>query len=186
MQEKEHVIQVLQKALVAADQGNVIELKNLSNQTIHKASIYEDNDNIIIAVLIYALSKFIERRGNYNEKEYIDFITYYHRIINDSIDYIKKNDFVKFRENIQNMIKKANKFSEQMKLSLSNMFEKAKINKASKIYEHGLSMEKTAKLLGVSMWELAEYTGQAGALDYSPIKTVDLKKRLKNAMEIFQ
>lgn len=186
MQEKEHVIEVLQQAKKAAKVGNIFNLKNLSNQTIHSASIYEDSDNIIVAVVIYTLSKLIERKANYSEKDYEQFLSYYIDILDKSIVSISKNDFNGFRENIKNLMKKTDKLSEHMRESLKDMFRKARINKASKIYEHGLSMEKTAKLLDISLWELAEYTGQSGVSETNLNKTLDVKKRIKNAMEIFE
>ena len=64
--------------------------------------------------------------------------------------------------------------------------QKAKINKASRLYEHGISMEKTAKLLGISQWELAEYVGPMGASEYPQTQTLDIKKRVKKAMEFFE
>ena len=68
---------------------------------------------------------------------------------------------------------------------IEDVFKKAQINKASKIYEHGISLEKTAKLLGVSMFDLASYTGQAIA-DTSEGNTISVKTRIKNAMEMFE
>jgi len=46
-------------------------------------------------------------------------------------------------------------------------------------------MEATAKLLGISLWELAEYTGQTSISDMNQGKTLDVKKRIKSAMEFF-
>ena len=57
------------------------------------------------------------------------------------------------------------------------------IKKASRIYEHGISMQKTAKLLGISIWELAEYSGQTGISNVNLSITLDVKERIKNAME---
>ena len=49
-----------------------------------------------------------------------------------------------------------------------------------------MSMEKTAKLFGISMWELAEYTGQTDISEENFGKTIDEKTRIKNAMEFFK
>lgn len=185
MQEKEHVLQVLKEAKSAARNEDVIVLKSLSNQTIHSASIFEDNDNIMVAVLIYALSKLIERKKTYSDPDYKIFIDYYNKMIDDSIFHISKNDFVSFSDNLKDLMKKTEKLSVHLKESLKDMFQKAKINKASKVYEHGISMEKTANLLGISLWEIAEYTGQSNIHDLNLTKTLDIKKRIKNAMEIF-
>jgi len=46
-------------------------------------------------------------------------------------------------------------------------------------------MEKTAKLLGITLYELASYSGQARIDDLSLEKTMDVHKRIKLAMEMF-
>jgi len=88
-------------------------------------------------------------------------------------------------QNKFNDISSVKGLSEELKRNVSDVFMKARINKASKIYEHGISMEATSKLLGVSIWELAEYTGQTNISDANYNKTIDIKKRVKTAMEFF-
>ena len=60
------------------------------------------------------------------------------------------------------------------------------INKASKIYEHGISMEQTAKLLGISMYDIASYAGQKGISDIPIGKTISVRDRIKLAMDFFK
>ena len=62
---------------------------------------------------------------------------------------------------------------------------KASVNKASKIYEHGISMGRTAKMLGITQWELSEYTGQKNVPDNPYNETFDVRKRAEMAMEFF-
>jgi len=66
MQEIKHVLDVLKEVEKAIISEDIIKLKDLSNQTIHTASISQDTDNILVAVLIYSISKVIER-SNYRE-----------------------------------------------------------------------------------------------------------------------
>ena len=60
---------------------------------------------------------------------------------------------------------------------------KASINKASRIYEHGISLGKTAQLLGITQWELTEYTGQKR--EEKPYGALSAKKRAQMALEFF-
>ena len=49
---------------------DVSGIKLLSNHVIHNASVFQDEDSISIAILIYSLSKIIERKEkelDYNE-----------------------------------------------------------------------------------------------------------------------
>lgn len=186
MQEKEHVLGVLQNTKKAARNEDIIELKTLSDQTIHTASIEQDSDNVIVAVVIYALSKLIERKSRYMAKDYREYINHYTVMIDELIDSIKKNDPKMFQQHLKEMMSGSGKLSEHLRRTIEDLFRKARINKASKVYEHGLSMGTTAKLLDISLWELAEYSGQTGIADVPLTQTMDVKKRIKIAMEIFE
>ena len=185
MQEHAHVISLLKDARIAARNGDIMKLKQLSDQTIHASAIYQDTDNILVAVVIYSLSKLIERRGSYNSKEFNDFFNYYTDTIDFSIKCIKNDKCDLFRKRIEELTKKTS-FAADIRKSAEAVFKKARINKASKVYEHGISMQATAKLLGVSLWELAEYTGQTSISDTKYNRTFDVKMRIKRAMEMFR
>jgi len=186
MQEKENILRILQEAKAAIRDNDSIKLKELSNQTIHTASITQDADNIAVAVAVYSLSKIVER------KEYTSFAgwkEFYRTIlscIDNSINAIKKKDDKKLKESLMDIRKTVSKLSGKLKSYIQDVFRKAEINKASKIYEHGISMEKTASLLGITMFELASYAGQKldGAVSLS--KTMDIKMRIKTAEEFFK
>ena len=47
-------------------------------------------------------------------------------------------------------------------------------------------MGRTAKMLGVTQWELSEYTGQKQISDNPYNETLSVKKRAKMAMEFFE
>jgi len=185
MQEKENVIEILEKAKRAIKEEDVIEIKNLSNHTIHTSSIYQDPDNINIAVILYALSKIIERTHYQDLGGWKKFEKTYTGSIDNALIALKRNDIEVYRDQIE-QIKDAIKFlSGHLKIYIEQVFRKAQINKASRIYEHGISLEKTAKILGVSLWELNSYVGQTGISEVNLTYTLDIKKRIKNAEEIF-
>ena len=98
---------------------------------------------------------------------------------------LEKNNLDKFREEIHFVTKLIDNLNGNLKIYISEVFRKAQINKASRIYEHGISMEKTAKILGISVWELAEYAGQTRIADINLSVTLPIKERIKNAEEIF-
>lgn len=185
MQESKHVLGLLQEAKKAVKTGDVAKIKSLSNQTIHSASIYQDEDNILVAIVLYSLSKLIERKEYYSDREYSEFLSFYLNSIDKAILSIKNNDS-SFKNHIQEIMNKADSLSQNLKSSVQDLFRKARINKASKVYEHGISMQKTASLLGISLWELAEYAGQANISEMPLTMTMDIKKRLNRAMELFE
>ena len=48
-------------------------------------------------------------------------------------------------------------------------------------------MEKTATLLGITLFELASYAGQKPEISDAPLsKTLDVKSRIKIAMDMFR
>ena len=68
---------------------------------------------------------------------------------------------------------------------IKDVFRKAEINKAFKLYEHGLSSEQVADLLGVSLWDMASYIGQSHIGDAKIAVSMDVKERVKIAEGMF-
>ncbi|MEA3329877.1 MAG: hypothetical protein U9Q06_03985 [Nanoarchaeota archaeon] len=185
MKEQNYVVKLLERAKRATREEDAIALKEISDQTLHSTTIYHDEDNALVAVIIYALSKILERGKKYYKENYKKYKKEYILIIDDSIKQLKKGDNKKFREHISQMLSSSN-ISQDLKQHMKDLFRKAKINKAGKVYEHGISMEKTAKLLGVSQWELAEYTGQSNVSDMKHGETMNVRKRIKLAEDILR
>jgi len=94
--EKEHVISVLEQTKNALTSSDVFKLKELSNQTIHTASTEQDTDSITLAILIYSLSKVVERKYQY-EKACTGFCKYSMRAIERAVEALKNDDGEKFR-----------------------------------------------------------------------------------------
>ncbi len=181
-----HLIKILKRLKFALKSRNYIEIKNLSNQIIHTSSIEQDPDIISVAVILYALSKLIERESYKSYRGWQDFFRNYIKLLDNSIINLQKRNLAGFRENISEIRNLIESLSGHLKDYISEVFRKAQINKASRIYEHGISMEQTAKILGISIWELAEYAGQTGIADVDLSITLPVKERIKIAEEIFR
>ena len=186
MEEKEHILNVLKKVKESLKKENYVEIKNLSDKVIHSASINQDPDCIAVAVIIYSLSKLIERKSYRKYRQWPNFYRGYKRSIDNAIKALEKNNIGRFRGEIDSIRKQIQNLSGNLKKNIDYVFRKAKINKASRIYEHGISIEKTAKILGISIWELAEYTGKTGIGDVNLGITMPIKQRIKQAEEIFR
>ena len=186
MEEKRHILKVLEQVKTALEGKNYVKIKNLSNTVVHHSSVHQDPDVIAVAVIIYSLSKLIEREDYKEEKNWASFYKGYLKNISDMIKALKVNNIDRFREEVDSNRKLIQNLSGDLKIYITDVFRRAKVNKASRIYEHGISMEKTAKILGVSLWELAEYAGQTRIADQSWSVTMPVKDRIKLAMEIFK
>ena len=185
MQEKDNILRIFRETKTAVEKGDSVKIKNLSNQTTNTASLTHDPDNITVAVIVYSLSKIIERENYRKLPGWNNFYKIYINSINKLITALQKNDEKAVRDNL-NLIRSAiGKLSGKLKIYIQDVFRKASINKASKIYEHGISMEKTAKLLGITQFELANYAGQKEIPEVAPAKPTDVRSRIKLTMEMF-
>lgn len=186
MEEVENILRIFKETKEALKKEDPFELSNLSNQTINTASRTQDPDNIATAVIVYSLGKIISRQ---NYKQYTTWPKF-EKSIFDNIDKLisalKKNDQVAIRNNLEEIRNSLSLLSGDFKKSIEDVFRKAAINKASKIYEHGISMETTSKLLGVTLFELASYSGQANITEPKTSKMISVKQRIKIAEDIFK
>jgi len=185
MIETDNLLKIFKETKEALIKEEIIKLKDLSNQTIHTASISQDPDNVAVAVIIYSLSKIIERKKFQNYPGWKNFYKKLFLAIDGSITALKRKDEKLFKEKLKSIRGEIGKVSGKLRAYIQDVFRKAKINKASRIYEHGISMEATSSLLGITMFELANYAGQTGISNVSLGKTLDVKTRIKLTLDIF-
>lgn len=186
MEEVAHVIDVLTRARYALEQEDTKVLRELSDKTIHSASVYQHTDYILVATIIYTLSKIVERKDKINIKNWNHFIKEISNLLSLSIMSIQRNkhsQFIKFLSKIKYYMEN---ISPDIKPFIEELLRKASINKASKVYEHGISLAKTTKLLGVNPWELSEYIGEKENSQIKLNKTIDAKARVQIAMDFFK
>ena len=128
-------------------------LRDISNHTIHNASIFQDEDSISIAILIYSLSKLIERSGeniNYNRIS---------TLLELAIEHLEKDNIEKYEASIKQIFSIISKTDTKFRLYVQEVIRQASVRKGSKLYEHGISASKTASILGISLWDLYQYLG---------------------------
>ncbi len=186
MQEADNVLRILKETRGALERNDTFNLRGLSNQTINTASLAQDPDNIAVAVMVYSLSKIMERLDYRQLPDWKKFYRNTLLYLDKSIDDIKKGDYPRFREDFKNIRGSVENLSGKLKKYVKEVLRNAEISKASRIYEHGISMEQTASLLGISQYELAEYAGKTGIPDVPENRTKTTKSRIKLAMEMFE
>ncbi len=156
----------------------VAEIKGLSNKVIHDASIFQDEDSISIGVLVYSLSKIIERKQK--ELDYGSVLI----MVNSSISYLTQNDDEKFRKSIKDIFNFIRKVDEKIKLFIHEVINQAKIKKGCKLCEHGISITRASDVMGISQWELMNYFGKTTIIDKLS-EQVNVSYRLKIARSLF-
>ncbi|MBI2660441.1 hypothetical protein HYX07_04730 [Candidatus Woesearchaeota archaeon] len=176
---KKDIIDVLGKLadiLKVSEETDITEIKELSNSTMHNASVFQDEDSISVAVLIYSLSKIMERR----ELDYGKIIG----MINSCISYLRNNQDDMFRKSIKNMFNFVRSIDEKINLYIHEVISHAQIKKGCKLCEHGISIARSAEILGISQWEIMRYIGKTTLVDQIS-EPVNVSKRLKFARSLF-
>ena len=185
-EEVNHTISVLQETKQAIISNNPLKLLELSNQKIHSASCVQDIESITLTIIIYTLGKLIERKNTLKIKSWDKFAKKLNSFIDLSINALQKNNLEAYRDHILRAKSALESISPSLKQYTKEIIRNACINKASHIYKHGISLGQTAKLLGITQWELAEYTGQTKIADTNYNRTLNEKTRIKMAMEFFE
>jgi len=174
------IIQTLDFIIQALQKGDILLIKSLSDRTIKSASIFQDQDSISMAVVTYSISKILERH-----KECLEECSKLIRLFQQSKDLLEKNDINSFKDIENKVLELISKLDSKFGIYIEEVIEKARINKGSKLYEHGLSSGRAAELLGISKWDLMSYIGKTKIPDIEE-NPVDVKSRLNFARLIFK
>ncbi|MBW2973627.1 hypothetical protein KY346_04490 [Candidatus Woesearchaeota archaeon] len=177
---KEDILAVLKDAIeiLKSDEKPAQQLSELSNHVIHDASIFQDEDSVSIAVLIYALSKVV----HHCHEEGIGYESLI-KGVEKAYVLLSKKDYKGYRNTIKSLFSQIKKIDEKLKLYVKEVLDRARIKKGSKMHQHGISIARTAELLGLTQWELQDYIGKQR---YFEIKEMPVSKRLKTAREAFK
>src|SRR3989344_8318287 len=70
------ILEVLTEAILALENDDVKKLKELSDKTIHAMTIYQSEEPILVAIVLYTASKVYERSKyhTYQDWDYVDAI----------------------------------------------------------------------------------------------------------------
>ena len=182
---KRDILNILEEGIKAINENNISKLKELSDHTLHDAGIFQDKESVTIAVVMYSLGKIYERP---RYKDYKDWGLFSNNVLTKlrlAADYLNKNDLKGYEINIKEIFNFVEKLSSKLKDYAKEVIEKAKVSKASRLHEHGLSLGRTAEILGISKWELSQYVGGTGIADVDENMTKDIKTRLKFTRGLF-
>jgi len=179
---RKNIIQILERAItiLKSKSRDVNDLKELSNHTIHSASMFKDQDAILIATIIYSVYKVYSRDGN------LDKI--FHKQILESLEglssSLKETNYSLYNRNIKFITSLIKKIDKKYSMYVGEIFVKAKIVKGAMMFKHGLSLTYVAELLNISKWDLMSYVGKTKFTDVQEtIKIVDRVKYLDSYMD---
>lgn len=172
------VLTDLVEILKVEEDSDIAQIKELSNHVIHNASIFQDEDSISVAILIYSLSKIIERKQK--DLDYKRILV----MMNSCISALKNNQDELFRKSIKNIFNFIRAIDKQLRLYINEVINQAQIKKGCKLCEHGISVARSAEVLGISRWELMHYLGKTTLIDQFS-EPVNVSNRLKIARSLF-
>jgi hypothetical protein len=180
-----NILRIFKEAKIAIKEDNWMKLKDLSNQTIHSATVYQDNLSIITAVLVYSLSKILQRDSYRQMEGWGRFHELLLKNWDEAIVSLESGDSKKAILSAGKIRESLNEISGDLASYIKDIFRKAEINKAFKLYEHGLTAQSTAELLGVSLWDLSTYMGQSSISEAHVSQSLPEKTRINYVEEIF-
>ncbi|MBD3259262.1 hypothetical protein GF371_01365 [Candidatus Woesearchaeota archaeon] len=182
---KKDLISVISATLLALERKHHIKLDEISNRIIHNATIYQSDEVVSLAIVVYSLSKICERNELHplaNWQKFLEKIEYHLKNARQNLNRDKINSYMK---DLSSLIDVISSVDEKIKMYVVQVLEKAKLKKGSKIYEHGISIQRISELLDINLWELSNYVGHTQIIDKEEIK-FDAKNRLNLAKKIFK
>jgi len=174
---RKDIISAIDEVIGAISKKDYIRISEISNHTIHDASIFQDDDSLTLAVLLYALSKVMQ--ACIVAQEECPLVA---PSLIKAKEALLEDDENSYRTETKNILRKIVKEDSQLKFYIQDVINRAKIKKASKMHEHGISIARTAELLGISQWELQTYIGKLTGRSFDGGSTL---QRLKKARELF-
>lgn len=157
-----------------------LSLRELSTHTVHNASIFQDEDSVSIAVLIYTLSKIALKKFKGIDVKHL--LTH----LRNCQDELLNNHIDAYRTGVEGIFSHLRTAVPNLRQYIEDVIVRARISKARHIHEHGISVTQTAHILGINTWELHQYLGRTrmGEAHYI-MKGVPIETRLITARSIF-
>ncbi|MBU0536246.1 MAG: hypothetical protein KKE20_04735, partial [Nanoarchaeota archaeon] len=107
---KKDILTVLRELIILLEDEEYAEIKELSNHIIHNASIFQDQDSVSTAVIIYAISKIMERTAEKREVIANKLVI----AINESITLLEKDRIEEYRLAVKKLMKTISEHDERL------------------------------------------------------------------------
>ena len=183
---KKDILSILTKSYETIRRKQYYKLKSISDTIIHNSVITQDESCILLTVVIYSLSKIYERESY---REYDDFKILDTVVVNElkkAFNSASNNKTVEYEESLRNILKVYTKLTSKLSGHVKEIIENAKINRASRLYEHGVSLGRTSEILGISEFDLMSYVGKTGIGDVSLGINKKIADRIKFTRGLFR
>ena len=177
---KKSLDSLLKAAQRAINKNDMKKLELLSEKSIYDAMIYQDEDSLSLAVVLFAISKLIKRETE--DTEYPSDLRNYLASAQFSLN---EGNADEYRDKVKKTVEFIASTDKQFKLYVEKVMEKAQIKKGSSLYERGISVARAADFLGIGQWELMSYIGKTKIHDKSDEAT-RVGERIRIARGLFR
>ncbi len=184
---RKDILDILRDSIKAIKRSDIADLRELSNHTIHSSAIYQEEDSTAIAVVIYSLFKIYGKKQQpaKDDKAWSLFNNEVLGLLESAYKSLITANLAQYKISIKKIFSIISKFEKAFGKFVTEVIEQSKIKKGSQLVDHGLSIGRTAELLGISSWDLMEYLGVTNFADEQP-KTISERDRLRNAEVLFR
>lgn len=164
-------------SIKALDAKDPMQFRKISADALTEAAVEGHREVILVALVDYALSKILSkiRYQELGDKFFNDIRSNF-----ESAKGAKKEEIIAHLEEIENLVVKMD--SEQGNYS-DNVIEKAKIKKASALYEKGMSLRQASQMTGADPVRVLDYIGGSKIHELEGFGTN--AERLRLAREVF-
>lgn len=182
------ILDVINNVILGLKNNDSKHVKEWSNHIIHNSSIFQDKHSIKTSIVVYALSKLFEKSKyeGQNRKYWNSFWRDITSELKKAKQDLEKKNIRGFSNSIGKLTRLISVADKEFSEHVQFVLEKARVTKAWKIYEHGVSLGRVAELLDISEWEAMAYLGHTKSHDYPGLLTEDVKERyeqLKNLVK---
>lgn len=182
---KQDIISIIKEALAAIKQNDNEKLREISDHMVHDASIFQDKYSTSIAVIIYSLSKIFEKNKYKQYENWNEFYMKCSKQLEQARENLMMDQVGRYNRNITTLYMIISRIEKKLGTFITEVLNQAEIKKASRIYEHGISIGRTAELLGISTWDLMSYVGQTKISEMGPAEKIPVKERLNFTKKLF-
>ncbi len=182
---KKDILTVLRKVQPLLRKEDIANLKIISNQTLHNASIFQDPDSISISIIIFSLSKILNRPRLENNPAIIKFKEEIGTELFIAKNALEKDNEKEYKETMKRIFQHISRFEKKFGMYITQVLEHAKIKKGGRIYEHGFSAGRAAQILGISSWELMSYLGETKLSSFTKDTSTSTRERMNLTRRLF-
>jgi hypothetical protein len=146
---------LIEDSISAVEKKDALALRKISTKANSEAVIEGHRELILLALIDYSLSKILSKV----HYESVDG-GFYGNVMSlmEKSRSADKEELIPILEDIEDLVIKLDRKEGNYS---SNIMEKARVKKASKLYEQGLSLRRAAELTGADSLEVLDFVGNS-------------------------